>query len=160
MVYNISKTGFLVFALTLFIATNLVGQQFDTADHSLLTSQIDSIVLEGIMAKAYPGAQIFIAKDGQTIINKSYGFHTYDQELKVENKHLYDLASITKVTTGLPLLMQLYADKKFDLNASLKNYIPEFKNSNKGALIIRDILAHQARLEPYIVYWQKTLRKK
>ncbi|MEO1259410.1 MAG: serine hydrolase, partial [Bacteroidota bacterium] len=41
----------------------------------------------------------------------------------------------------------------------LKTYFPKFKNSNKSNLVIREILAHQARLKPYIVYWANTLKK-
>ena len=56
-------------------------------------------------------------------------------------------------------LMKLYGEGKFDLDAPLKQYFPKFKNSNKGDLIIREILAHQAQLKPYIVYWARTLKK-
>ena len=129
------------------------------ADFSLLENSIDAIVREGLDSQAYPGAQVLVAKDGNIILNKSYGYHTFEKITPVKNDDLYDLASITKVTTGLPILMKLYGEGKFDLDASLKTYFPKFKNSNKGNLIVREILAHQAQLQPYIVYWAKTVKK-
>lgn len=131
----------------------------NSPNYSLLSQKVDSIIQEGLDSQAYPGAQLLIAKDGNIILNKAYGFHTYEKINPVKSTDLYDLASVTKVTTGLPILMKLYGEGKFNLDAPLDMYFPKFKNSNKGDLIIREILAHQAQLKPYIVYWAKTLKK-
>lgn len=128
-------------------------------DFSLLEKNIDSIVQEGIDSQAYPGAQFLVAKEGEIILFKTYGHHTFERKRTVNKGDLYDLASISKVTTGLPILMELYGEGKFNLDAPLKDYFPKFKNSNKGELIIREILAHQAQLQPYIVYWAKTIKE-
>ena len=120
---------------------------------------IDSIIQMAIDSMAFPGAQLLIVKNGETLLKKAYGHHTYDKNRVVRLEDLYDLASVTKVTTGLPVLMKLYDEGKFDLDAPLKQYLPEFKNSNKANLTFREMLAHQAQLKPYIVYWQKTLKK-
>ena len=42
-----------------------------------------------------PGAQLLIAKEGSIIYQKSYGYHTYDNNKKVSNGDIYDLASLT-----------------------------------------------------------------
>ena len=144
--------------LILCVSKNILYSQNDSV-FALLEINIDSIVQEGLDSLAYPGAQVLVAKNGEIIFYKTYGHHTYEKLNPVKKDDLYDLASITKVTTGLPVLMQLYGENKFNLDAPLKTYFPKFKNSNKGHLIIREILAHQARLKPYIVYWAKTLKK-
>jgi CubicO group peptidase (beta-lactamase class C family) len=128
-------------------------------DFSLLEKNIDSIVQEGIDSQAYPGAQVLVAQEGKIILFKTYGHHTFERKTPVNKGDLYDLASISKVTTGLPILMKLYGEGKFNLDAPLKNYFPKFKNSNKGELIIGEILAHQSQLQPYIVYWAKTIKE-
>ena len=75
------------------------------------SSLIDSLINNSIKLKAFPSAQIFIKK-GDFIYSKSYGFHTYDSIIKVENDHIYDLASITKTMAGNIYITNIEVDKK------------------------------------------------
>jgi len=127
-------------------------------DSEILNSQLDSIVNYGIAQKAYPGAQLLVAKDGKIIFHKAYGYHTYDSLRQVELADLYDFASVTKITGSLPGLMKLHDEGKFDLEERFSTYWRDWKWSNKRKLVIRDILAHQARLKPWIAYWTHTIK--
>ena len=127
-------------------------------DAKLLSDSIRSIVEEGIAAQAFPGAQVLVAKNGTVIYHETFGYHTYENEREVKPGDLYDFASLTKVTSGLPVLMKLYGEGKFDLDARLEEYYPDFKGSNKGHLSFRSMLSHNARLMPWIPYWQGTLK--
>ncbi len=118
-----------------------------------LVHLIDSITSLGISKKAFPGCQVLLAKDGKVIFNKSYGFLTYENKLPVRNDVLYDLASVTKVSAPLPAVMKLYDEKKIDLNSPYSTYLAEFKNSNKSAITVRDVLTHQARLQAFIPFY-------
>ena len=51
-------------------------------------SNIDSIVLKGIKDKVYPGCQVLVAKNQKVIYQKSFGYHTYDNEIKVKNDEI------------------------------------------------------------------------
>ncbi len=124
-----------------------------------LYHDIDSLVNEAITMKAIPGCEVFVAKDRKVVMYKAYGLHEYSDTVTVKKTDLYDLASITKVSSALPALMQLYDEGKFDLNAGIDTYLPYFRHSNKAGVPFRDILAHQARFKPWIAYWQNTLRK-
>ncbi|PHN04365.1 serine hydrolase domain-containing protein [Flavilitoribacter nigricans] len=124
----------------------------------LLQDSIQAIVEEGIREGAYPGAQVLVAKDGQVIYHETFGTHTYEGKEPVEKDDLYDFASITKVTGPLPALMKLHGEGKFNLDAQLKDYIKIRKRSNKAELSFRQMLAHNARLKPYIPYWIGTLK--
>ncbi len=123
-----------------------------------LTEKVDSIALLGVDSAAYPGCQVLIAKDGNIIFHKCYGYHTYLNEKKVEPKNIYDWASITKITGPLPALMKLVDENKFQLDVPLSNYWPGLKNSNKKYIKVRDVLAHQGKLQAWIPYWHSTLR--
>ena len=48
------------------------------AQNDILNNKIDSIISSAIKLNAFPGAQIVVLKDGKEIINKSYGYYTYD----------------------------------------------------------------------------------
>ena len=124
-----------------------------------LAQQIETIVQEGLDSMAFPGAQVLVAKSGQVIYQKNFGYHTYDQQQTVRSSDIYDLASITKVTTAVPALMRMQDDGLFDVDAKLAAYFPTFKGSNKADLYFRSVLAHNAQLKPYIVYWKEAQKK-
>ncbi|MDT0642731.1 glycoside hydrolase family 3 N-terminal domain-containing protein [Zunongwangia sp. F363] len=128
-------------------------------DSKILYGQVDSLMNQAINAKAIPGGQIFVARDGKVVLYKAYGLHRYSDTVKVERTDLYDLASVTKISSALPALMKLYDEGKFSLEAGIDDYLPDFKNSNKADIPFRQILTHQARFKPWIPYWKNTLRK-
>ena len=53
--------------------------------------------------------------------------------------------------------MELYSLGELDLDAAIEVYLPELIGTNKGGMVIRDILSHHAGLFPYISHWQKSL---
>jgi beta-glucosidase-like glycosyl hydrolase/CubicO group peptidase (beta-lactamase class C family) len=122
--------------------------------------KIDVMIQKAIDEKAMPGSQIVIARKGQIIWQKSYGFQTYDEKaLVIKNDNLYDIASITKVASTLPAIMYLYNQGKLDLDQKISYYLPELKGSNKENIILREVLTHQAGLTPYIPFWKETMNE-
>ncbi len=120
---------------------------------------IDTLVNEAIRAKGTPGAQVLVAKNGKVIYYKSFGYHTYENQTPVQNTDLYDLASVTKITTALAAYMKLNGEGRFDVDKTLGEYLPLMKESNKANLKYRDILTHQARLKSWIPFWREELKK-
>ncbi|WP_289022058.1 glycoside hydrolase family 3 N-terminal domain-containing protein [uncultured Salegentibacter sp.] len=126
---------------------------------NVLYGGVDSLMHEAIKKKATPGGQILVAKDGKVVLHKAYGFHKYSDTVRVKKNDIYDLASVTKISSALPALMKLHDEGKFELDAGIEDYLPYFKNSNKAEVPFRQILAHQARFKPWIPYWRNTLRE-
>lgn len=126
----------------------------------LLNQKIDSLANLGLNNRAYPGCQVLIAKDGNIILHKTYGYHTYDNKLKVRENDLYDWASITKVTGPLPAIMKLVDEKKLDVEQPLSKYWSDFKNSNKEDIKISEFLTHQSGIPAWIPFWQMAASKK
>lgn len=125
----------------------------------LLEQKIDSVVQIALAQKATPGCQVLVAKNGKVIFHKTYGYLTYDSPRPTQEDDLYDLASVTKVTTSAPALMRLSDEGKFSLDKTLATYLPEYKRSNKKDIIFRDILTHQAQLTAWIPFWKETVKK-
>ena len=92
--------------------------------------KIDSLIENSIKLKAFPGAQIYLKSLDYTY-SKSYGFHTYDSLVQVEQNHLYDLASITKTLAATLAIMKLYDEKKLRLDDVISKYIKNLNGSNK-----------------------------
>ena len=128
-------------------------------DSDILIRGVDSLVAQALDAKAIPGCQVLVARDRKVILHKAYGLHTYSDTVKVKLTDLYDLASVTKISTSMAALMKNYDEGKFRLNATLGDYLPKFRRSNKRDIPMTDILTHQARFIPFIPFYQKTFRK-
>ncbi|WP_018479448.1 glycoside hydrolase family 3 N-terminal domain-containing protein [Pontibacter roseus] len=120
---------------------------------------IDSLVHQAIREEAAPGAQVLVAKDGKVIYHKAFGHHTYDKEQPVRVDDLYDLASVTKISTSMAALMRLKGEGRFDENKTLGTYLPMAAGTNKADLSYRDILTHQARLKSWIPFWKETVKE-
>lgn len=128
-------------------------------DSEILLKGVDSLVQQALDAKAIPGCQVLIARNKKVVLHKAYGLHTYSDTVKVGLDDLYDLASVTKISTSMAALMKLYDEGKFRLDATLADYLPRFKRSNKANIPMTDILTHQGRLIPFIPFYQRTFRK-
>lgn len=124
-------------------------------DSKVITFKIDSIANAAVDQKATPGCVVQLAKDGKVFFRKAYGKHTYEGEEVVKLTDLYDLASVTKITASTLALMSLWDEKKFNLDATMKDYLPDFENSNKADLPWRRVLTHSARLKAFIVLWKE-----
>lgn len=122
-----------------------------------LISKVDSIVREGLDTLAYPGCQVLIARRGIVVLNKCYGFHLYDSTEAVSENDLWDLASVTKVSAATPSLMLLDDRGVFDPDKTMGDYLPWFRFSDKGDLVLREMLAHQSGLRSWIPFWRNTL---
>lgn len=127
-------------------------------DENLLRDSIAAIVQQGIAAGAFPGAQVLVARRGVVVYHEAFGHHTYDGLQPVTTDDIYDLASVTKISSALPAIMQLYGQGRLNLDAPLSQYWPALKKSNKASLTARTVLAHHARLMAWIPFWRATLK--
>jgi len=75
----------------------------------------------------------------------------------VQMDDLYDLASVTKISTSALAVMQTLSEGKFDLDKTFAEYYPGFANSNKANLTFRDMLTHKAGLRAWINFWAEAI---
>jgi CubicO group peptidase (beta-lactamase class C family) len=115
---------------------------------------IDDLIAKAIAAKAIPGCQVLVAKNGKVVYQKSFGYSTYDSAHLVVNTDLYDLASMTKILSTNLGMMKLVEENKVSLNGHLHNYLSGIKSSNKKNIIIADLLTHRAGLSPFIPFYK------
>ncbi len=117
-------------------------------------SRIDSIakvVIDSVMA---PGLQVLVARYGKVVYRKNFGYYTYDKKKKVTNESIYDLASVTKILGGLPMIMKAEEEGKFNLDTPLGDLMPVLKDSNKDTITVKEALSHYGKLKPYIAYYR------
>jgi beta-N-acetylhexosaminidase len=122
-----------------------------------MVAQIDSVALHTIHGKGAPGMQILVARRGKVIINKSYGYHTYDNKDQVTSSDIYDIASVTKILATLPLVMELEEKNIISLDDVISKLDKDFKSTNKEQITVKQMLSHYGRLKPWIPFYIYTL---
>lgn len=111
---------------------------------------IDAIAKSAIDDGAFPGCQVVVAKNGSIIYSKSFGYHDYTRDKRVQINDLYDVASITKVAATTLSAMKLYEQGKFRVNDKIKNYLDCPSNSTIKNIPIKKLLIHQSGLQPHM----------
>jgi len=99
----------------------------DAGLEAKILEKIDKIAWEGISRGAFPGCQVFVAKDGKVVYNKSFGYHTYSRKIRVKHDDVYDLASVTKIASTTIASMHMISNKKMSLNNRLGKF---FRNTS------------------------------
>jgi len=116
--------------------------------------RIDSIAQEVMDSSMAPGMQVLVARRGKVVYRKNFGYYTYDKKKSVDDESIYDLASMTKILGGLPMVIKAEEEGRLGLDSSLGDLMPVLKDSNKDTLTVREVLSHYARLKPYIPFYE------
>ena len=123
----------------------------------MLTS-IDTMVQNAIASQTMPGCQILAARNGIVFFKKEYGQTRYDDQAEPVNpRHIYDLASVSKIAGALPPVMLLHDKGQIKLQDKLVKYLPEMKDSDKESITPIDLLTHQSRLQAHIPFHLRTM---
>jgi len=127
---------------------------------SNILSKIDTLVENGVRQQAMPGSQVLVAKNGIVVYYQNFGHKTYEFTGSINDGLLYDLASLTKVMATTQAIMFLVERGLLDLDMPIAHYLPKMWDSDKAFIPVREILAHQAGLFPYIPFWKEVLPKR
>ncbi len=121
-------------------------------------SVADELVKDAVEHKNIPGAVLLIARDGNIVFRKAYGFAGARPQTRAMHKDtVFDLASLTKLFTATAA-MRLIEEGKIELDAPVANYLPVFKNvgGERAQVTIRHLMTHSAGFPAGGAYAGKT----
>lgn len=118
---------------------------------------IDSMMHNALEKGFFPGAQIIVGDKDSIFISKNYGFHDYSKKQPVKTEDVYDLASISKVVGATMVAMRLVGEDSLDLNETLGDVVPFYKNTLISDLTLFELLTHTSGLKPFITFYQSLL---
>ncbi|WP_090298689.1 glycoside hydrolase family 3 N-terminal domain-containing protein [Flagellimonas zhangzhouensis] len=124
-----------------------------------MLAEVDTLVQDGLDSLMYPGAQVLIARKGKVIYNKSFGKPTYESDEFINDESIYDLASLTKILSTLPMLMKMEEEGKIALNDTFKDLIPAYAETDLKDVTVLKALSHYGRLPSWIAFYIDTLTK-
>ncbi len=117
-------------------------------------ASIDRIVNEGLNAKAYPGCQVLVAKQGVVVYHKAFGRLDYQGGRAVKISDIYDVASVTKATATVPAVMKLYDDGRIGSADRLSKYLSVLQGTDKEQITVRDALFHESGLKSFLPFYR------
>lgn len=137
---------------------------FEQLELDVKKLEIIDTILQHDISRGFPGAQLCVVKSGCMIKSESYGFKqrfsSDGVELDksaldpVDEKTLFDLASITKMFASNIALQKLVYEGVLSVEDKVSDYLPTFGDPENASIVgkkeltIRQLLEHQAGFQP------------
>jgi CubicO group peptidase (beta-lactamase class C family) len=105
-------------------------------------------IIAATMEKQHiPGLSIAVLIDGKIIWSEGFGYSDLESRIKASPSTKFRIASVSKLFTAA-LMARLYEQGKFDVNAPIQTYLPDFPD--KGYLInARQLVGHLSGIRHY-----------
>lgn len=115
-----------------------------------LPAMLDSVMAVGISERAAPGGSIAVGRYGQHVLTTGFGRTDWATDAPaVDDRTIYDLASLTKVVVTTTAAMILEEELRLELDRTVASYLPEFNAPEKATITVRMLLTHRGGLEAY-----------
>lgn len=144
----LGKSGRLGAALGLILIASFGCVESDsphTVSHSDLIERVDRIVLEALEKHHIPGASVGIAKDGEVLVAKGYGYADLENDVRATEHTVYRIGSVTKQFTAVAIML-LVEDGKLDLDERLEKYFPDYPTGGRNITLDR-LLNHTSGIK-------------
>jgi serine-type D-Ala-D-Ala carboxypeptidase len=146
----------------LFLVLSLPGVAVGQTQKEL-QKELDLVLKSYIDSGLIPGAVLQVQYKGEIIYRKAKGYadrfdsagRLLKKPEKMTVKHLFDIASLTKVTGTTTSILLLTEQGKLHPDDAVGKYIPAFNTPDKKEISIRHLLTHTAGLyEWYPLYYR------
>lgn len=149
------------------IAAGCTEQEPDIPKAAGQIPVVDSLIQQEIDAGNIPGAVVRIQQGDSILHRKAYGYaQLYEYGLKrldepevMTEEHLFDLASLTKVTATTFGIMLLVAEGKIRLDDPVHKWLIGFDDEAKKKVTVRHLLSHSAGLYQWYPLYYKASNK-
>jgi serine-type D-Ala-D-Ala carboxypeptidase len=110
--------------------------------------RIDAIIEAAIAAKVTPGAALAIGRNGHVVRMRGYGRVDWrPSAARVNERTIYDLASLTKPVATTTAVMLLVQDGLLELDRPLAHYFEEWRGAeDRARMTPRHLLEHTSGL--------------
>ena len=148
--------------ITIFPAHSLVGsntggfravqaaEASERSNDAPMEKAVDTLV-DPIIGKDTPGLGVLVLKNGNILVMKGYGFKGIESGEPVDEKTIFDLASVSKEMTAMAAMM-LIAENKLAEDQNVADILPEFNDSPKRyrPITVGDLIHHTSGLADYL----------
>lgn len=113
---------------------------------AVLKDSLQHLLDRAVRDSAFPGAVAIIGRKDRVLATVGAGHLDWKDSPVPDDRTLWDMASLTKVTTTTSAIMTLVDRKLVDINAPVQQYLPDWQGPNKEKVLIRHLLTHSSGL--------------
>lgn len=116
---------------------------------------IEAIVATAITNHVFPGIVIEAGRTNAPLFTFAAGAQTYDRHAaRVDDRTIYDLASLTKVIGTAALMAGEIASGRMRLNDRVRHWIASWTGEDRQSVTVRDLLEHASGLPGHRPYYK------
>ena len=105
---------------------------------------------------AFPGGALAVGYRGALVLDAAAGkLETTPAGSEVTGDTMYDLASLSKVIGTTSAAMMLFDSGRLLLDASVQDYLPEFKGPDKDKVKVSNLLQHTSGLPAWLPLYKE-----
>lgn len=116
-------------------------------DGRFLDRAIDSIAAAHLADGTVAGLTVGVMRDGVLLHHRSYGYADLEMSVRTPPDAVYQVGSVTKQFTAV-LALQLVGEGRLDLDADLREYLPDFDTGGR-TVPVRRLLDHTSGMKGY-----------
>lgn len=114
------------------------------------TQLVDAVLKPDVQTSNGPGAEVIVLQDGKIRFLKGYGFANIDKRVRIDEKTVFNLASVSKQFTAIAI-MKLVEQGILSLEDTLSSLLPKFKAvKGAGQIKVRHLLTHTSGMPNYL----------
>lgn len=120
------------------VTPDSVGMRVDSL------ARIDSVMRIALADTVFTAAAVAIGRRGRLV--KLQGYGRTGGQLVDPRTTLFDIASLSKVVGTTAAVMALVDDRKLEIGAPVRRYVPGYRGEGRGDITVRQLLTHTAGL--------------
>ncbi|MBU1055004.1 MAG: serine hydrolase [Proteobacteria bacterium] len=117
--------------------------------------EVNNAMISALSENVFPGAVLIVSVRGKVVFFEAYGFVNKLSLLKMTKHTVFDLASLTKPLATTLAVMKLVEQGNLEVKDKLGSIIPQFKNTPKADISIKNLLLHNSGFPDYRPYYYK-----
>ena len=140
------------------VASSLEVTPSSVGMDSLALAALDSLLIQAVADSASPGLAIAVGRHGKLVRLRGYGVLDWtDDAPPATPASIWDMASVTKVSTTTTAAMILAEAGRLELDATVVSYLPWWSSGDprKADVTVRQLLIHRGGLPPFIKFFEK-----
>jgi len=120
----------------------------------MISEQVAELAQGAIGQRIFPGCVVGVIDNGRREV-RAFGAPTYESDARVDERTIYDVASLTKTIVTATLLHTLLDEGRCRLDEPASAYIPEFCVNGKDTVLIEHLMSYTVELaSPYFDDWR------
>lgn len=129
------------------LLTSLLAQESGSHPNGRVLSEVRAFVQAERESQRIPGLSLSLVIADQLVWSEGFGFANLETGLRATGSTIYRIGSVSKPLVGTAL-MQLVEDGKIDLEADIRDYVPQWPEK-RWSIQVHHLMTHTSGIRHY-----------